>query len=134
MLAHKAFREAVVAAEAIAGKPARKDWRAIPAAIFSDPEIAYVGWTQEGGDSARSADEDRTNAIRGRTGARWRCEKPRVFVKTVIDATTRQILGVHIVGPRASDMISEAALALEMGALADDVATTIHRTRRSAKL
>jgi dihydrolipoamide dehydrogenase len=125
MLAHKAFREAEVAAEVIAGHPAEMDTDVIPAVVFTDPEIATVGLTE--------AEAER----RGRKVKLGKCPFAAVarattqmetegFVKVVADAETDAILGVHIVGPDASDLISEGALALEMGAVLGDVALTVH--------
>lgn len=125
MLAHKATKEGEVCAEVIAGKPSAKDWVTVPGIIFTEPEIATVGLTEA---QAKEQGFDvkvgkfpfaalaRAMSIRETDG----------FVKFVTDKETRRVLGIHIVGPAASDLISEAALALEMVATADDVAMTIH--------
>jgi dihydrolipoamide dehydrogenase len=125
MLAHKASREAEVAAEVIAYKPAEMDAQVIPAVVFTDPEIASAGLT------AAEA-EKRGHKVKvgkfpftalGRAIANLDTDG---FTKVVMDADSGQLLGVHIVGQGAGDLISEAALAIEMGASAADLAMTIH--------
>jgi len=125
MLAHKASREAEVVAEVIAGHRAEMDIRCIPAVIFSDPEVASAGI---------SADEAEKLGRKIKVGKFPFAALGRAianadtdgFVKVVIDATTKEVLGIHVVGNGASDIIAEAALAIEMGALADDLSLTIH--------
>jgi dihydrolipoamide dehydrogenase len=124
-LAHKASKEGEIAAEVIAGHKAVRDWRAMPAAIFTDPEIATVGI---GEDQAKKDGRDiRVGkfpfAVSGRAMSVSHTDG---FIKTVIDAKSHEVLGVTIVGPEASELISEAALSLEMCAFAEDVALTIH--------
>jgi dihydrolipoamide dehydrogenase len=125
MLAHKASHEAEVVAEVIAGHKAEMDVRTIPAVIFSDPEIASAGVTAE--EAERSGHKVRIGkfpfAALGRAIANADTDG---FVKVVIDADSKEVLGIHIVGNGASDIIAEAALAIEMGALADDISLTIH--------
>jgi dihydrolipoamide dehydrogenase len=125
MLAHKASREAEVVAEIIAGARAEMDVRCIPAVIFSDPEVATVGITAQ--DAEKTGRKVKIGkfpfAALGRAIANADTDG---FVKVVIDAGTREVLGIHVVGNGASDMIAEAALAIEMGALADDLSLTIH--------
>jgi dihydrolipoamide dehydrogenase len=125
MLAHKASKEAEVVAEVIAGHRAEFDVRCIPAVIFSDPEIATAGV---------SADEAEKRGRKVKVGKFPFVALGRAianadtdgFVKVVIDAQTKEVLGIHVVGNGASDIIAEAALAIEMGALAEDLALTIH--------
>jgi dihydrolipoamide dehydrogenase len=125
MLAHKASREAEVAAEVIAGHKAEFDVRCIPAVIFSDPEVATAGIT---------ADEATAKGRKVKVGKFPFVALGRAianadtdgFVKVVIDADSKEVLGIHVVGNGASDIIAEAALAIEMGALADDISLTIH--------
>lgn len=124
-LAHKASKEGLVAAEVIAGKAALKDFATIPGVIFTDPEVATAGLTEE---DAKKAGHD---VGIGRfpfvaNGRALTAMEPDGFVKIVFDKKTRLVLGVHIVGPEASDLISEAALALEMGATVEDLAWTVH--------
>jgi len=125
MLAHKASHEAEVVAEVIAGHKSEMDVRAIPAVIFSDPEISSAGIT---------ADEAEKKGHKVRVGKFPFVALGRAianadtdgFVKVVIDAESHEVLGIHVVGNGASDVIAEAALAIEMGALADDISLTIH--------
>jgi dihydrolipoamide dehydrogenase len=125
MLAHKASKEGEVCAEVIAGRPAAKDWAAVPAVIFTDPEIASAGATeQQAREQGRSVRVGRFPfAALGRALA---IGQTQGFVKVVAEADSGRIVGVHVVGPAASDLISEAALALEMVATAEDMALTIH--------
>ncbi len=125
MLAHKASHEAEVVAEVIAGHKAEMDVRCIPAVIFSDPEVATAGISaEEAGKRGRPVKIGKFPfAALGRAIANADTEG---FVKVIIDAETKEVLGIHVVGNGASDIIAEAALAIEMGALADDISLTIH--------
>jgi dihydrolipoamide dehydrogenase len=125
MLAHKASREAEVVAEVIAGHKAEFDVRVIPAVIFSDPEVASAGLTaEEAKQRGRDVKVGKFPFVAlGRAIANADTDG---FVKVVIDAGTKEVLGIHVVGNGASDIIAEAALAIEMGALADDLSLTIH--------
>jgi dihydrolipoamide dehydrogenase len=125
MLAHKASHEAEVVAEVIAGHKAEMDVRAIPAVIFSDPEVATVGISaEEATKKGRAIKVGKFPfAALGRAIANADTDG---FVKVVIDAESKEVLGIHVVGNGASDVIAEAALAIEMGALADDISLTIH--------
>jgi len=124
-LAHKAFREGKVAAEVIAGLPSAFDNRAMPEAVFSDPEIATVGMDEE---TARKAGfEISTGKFPFRaSGAALTMDRTEGFVKVVADKKSGEILGVHIVGANASMLISEAAHSIEMAAFLSDLAGTIH--------
>ena len=124
-LAHKASKEAEIAAEVVAGKKSARDWAAMPAAIFTDPEVASAGLSEE---EARRQGLDPVVgkfafAALGRAIAIQHTEG---FVKVVADRSSKLILGVTIVGPEASDLIAEGTLALEMGAYLEDVALTVH--------
>ena len=125
MLAHKASREAEVVAEVIAGHKAEFDVRCIPAVIFSDPEVASAGITAD--EAKQRGREVKVGkfpfSVLGRAIANADTDG---FVKVVIDAASKEVLGIHVVGNGASDVIAEAALAIEMGALADDISMTIH--------
>jgi dihydrolipoamide dehydrogenase len=125
MLAHKATKEGEVVAEVIAGHKAAKDWVAMVAAIFTDPEIATVGLGEQ--QAKEQGREIRVGkfpfAALGRAMA---VNETDGFIKVVADKATHEILGVHIVGPSATDLISEGALALEMHAFLEDVALTVH--------
>jgi dihydrolipoamide dehydrogenase len=125
MLAHKATKEGEVVAEVIAGHKAAKDWVAIPSAIFTDPEIATVGLSEQ--QAKEKGIEVRIGkfpfSVLGRAMA---VNETDGFFKVVADKKTKELLGVHIVGPEATDLISEGALALEMHAFLEDVGLTIH--------
>jgi dihydrolipoamide dehydrogenase len=125
MLAHKATKEGEVVAEVIAGHKAAKDWVGIPAAIFTDPEIATVGLGEQ--QAKEKGIEVRVGkfpfAALGRAMA---VNETDGFIKVVADKNTHEVLGVHIVGPSATDLISEGALALEMHAFLEDVGLTVH--------
>jgi dihydrolipoamide dehydrogenase len=125
MLAHKASREAEVVAEVIAGHHAEFDVRCIPAVIFADPEVATAGLrAEEAGQRGRQIKVGKFPfAALGRAIANADTDG---FVKVVIDAASKEVLGIQVVGNGASDIIAEAALAIEMGALADDISLTIH--------
>ncbi len=125
LLAHKATKEGEIVAEVIAGQKTEKDWVTIPGAIFTDPEIATAGITAE------EAKAKGIEVVVGKfpfsaLGKAMAINETDGFVKIVADKATKQVLGVHIVGPEASTMISEAALSLEMAAFLEDVALTIH--------
>jgi dihydrolipoamide dehydrogenase len=125
MLAHKASKEADVAAEVIAGHKAEMDARVIPAVIFTDPEISSAGMSEPEAQKAGRKVIVAKYPFGGLGRAMTQMETDG-FVKFVADATDETILGVQIVGPGASDLISEAALAIEMGAALGDVALTVH--------
>ena len=125
MLAHKAMKEGEVIAEVIAGHKAAKDWVGIPAAIFTDPEIATVGLSEQ------QAKEKGLEVRIGKfpfaaLGRAMAVNETDGFIKIVGDKTTHEVLGVHIVGPSATDLISEGALALEMHAFLEDIGLTMH--------
>jgi dihydrolipoamide dehydrogenase len=125
MLAHKASKEGEIVAEVIGGKRAAKDWITVPGIVFTHPEIATVGLTEkEAKDQGYEVKAGKFPfSVQGRAMS---IAETDGFVKVVTDTKTKRILGVHIVGPSASDLISEAALALEMVASAEDMAMTIH--------
>lgn len=125
LLAHKASKEGEVIAEVIAGHKAEKDWAAIPGAIFTDPEIAMAGLTAEEA-QAKGIEVSVGKFPFSVLGKAMAMAETEGFVKVVADKATKQVLGVHIVGPEASTMISEAALALEMAAFLEDISFTIH--------
>jgi len=125
MLAHKATKEGEVVAEIIAGHKAAKDWVAIPAAIFTDPEIATAGVSEEQA-KARGLDVKIGKFPFSALGRAMAVNETDGFFKVVSDKKTHEVLGVHIVGPEASDLISEGALALEMHAFLEDIGLTIH--------
>jgi len=125
MLAHKASAEGQVAAEVIAGEPSALDHQAIPAAVFTDPEIATVGMTE-----AEAEDEGFEPAV-GQfpfraSGRALTTNHADGFVRVVADEPSGFLLGAQIVGPEASELIAELGFAVEMGATLEDVASTIH--------
>ncbi len=124
LLAHKAMKEGVVAAEVAAGKPSAFDQQ-IPSVVYTDPEYASVGMTEAEAMEKGIAVQVGKFPYAANGRALTRQEKDG-FVKVVTDAEYEVVLGVQIVGPEASELIAEAALAVEMGALADDLELTIH--------
>jgi dihydrolipoamide dehydrogenase len=125
LLAHKASKEGEVIAEVIAGHKAAKDWATIPGAIFTDPEIATAGLTAEEA-QAKGIEVAVGKFPFAALGKAMAMLETDGFVKVITNKSTKQVLGVHIVGPEASTMISEGALAIEMAGFAEDVALTIH--------
>lgn len=125
MLAHKAAREGKVAAEVIAGEPAAFDNVTVPAVVFTEPEIAFCGMSEE---QARAAGYTlKVGKFPFRALARaLTLNATEGFVKVIADAEHDRVLGVRMVGPGASDLISEAVLAIEMGAQLEDLAASIH--------
>jgi dihydrolipoamide dehydrogenase len=125
MLAHKAAHQGRVAAEVVAGRNAAFEPRAIPAVVFTDPEIAWCGLTERAArEKNRSVKVARFPwAASGRAKTIGRSDG---FTKLVIDPASERVLGVGIVGPGAGELITEGTLAVEMGATAKDVALTIH--------
>jgi dihydrolipoamide dehydrogenase len=126
MLAHKATKEGEVVAEVIAGHNAAFDVRTIPAVVFTDPEISSTGLTE---DEARAKGHTELKIGKFPFAALGRAlsvNDTDGFVKVIADARTGELLGVHIAGNGGSDLISEATLAIEMGAVADDLRLTIH--------
>jgi len=126
MLAHKASHEGVMVAEIIAGQNRVYDAKTVPAVIFVDPEIASVG-LMESECKARGFNDLKIGrfpfAANGRAVSMMETDG---LVKMIADAKTHVVLGIHICGPEASNLISEAALAIEMGARLEDIALTIH--------
>ena len=125
MLAHKAMDEGVALAERLAGQKSSVDYDAIPAVVYTWPEVASVGKTEE---------ELKTAGTAYRTGKFPFSANPRArtngdtegFVKILADSATDRVLGVHIIGPDAGTLIAEATLAIGFGASAEDIARTCH--------
>jgi len=125
MLAHKAEEEGIAVAERLAGQKPHVDYDAIPAVIYTWPEVASVGKTEE---------ELKAAAIPYRAGKFPFTANPRArtngytegFVKILAETDTDRVLGVHIIGPDAGTLIAEAVLAMEFGASAEDIARTCH--------
>jgi dihydrolipoamide dehydrogenase len=125
MLAHKATHEGKVAAEVIAGLPAAFDAKTIPAVIFTSPEVAWTGLTENEAQE-KGINYEKTEFPWGASGKALAIGQQMGKTKLLFDPTTKKILGASIVGPHAGDIISEAALAIEMGADAEDISLTIH--------
>ena len=125
MLAHKASHEARVAVEAILGHKVAFEPQAIPAVVFTDPEVAWCGLTETEAKKQGLAVEIAKFpwAALGRALA---IDRPDGMTKLVIDSATERVLGVGVVGAGAGELIAEGALAIEMGALAGDLKLTIH--------
>ena len=125
MLAHKASHEGRTAAEVIAGHKVAFEPAAIPAVIFTDPEIAWCGLTE-----TQAKEKNMQVAVAkfpwGASGRAMSIERTDGLTKLILDPATERVLGVGIAGVGAGDMISEGALAIEMGALAADIKLTIH--------
>jgi dihydrolipoyl dehydrogenase len=125
LLAHKAYQEAKVAAEVIAGEPAAFDNVAIPAVVYTDPEIAWAGLTEA--EAVDQGYEVVTGTFNFKASGRaMTLDATDGFVKAIADAESKQLLGVIAVGRGVSELIGEATLALEMGAFLEDIALTIH--------
>lgn len=125
MLAHKAMHEGKIAAEVIAGEPAAFDVRCIPAVVYTDPQVAWCGLKE-----VEAAEQGREIGVGtfpwAASGRALTMGATAGLTKIVFDAETERVLGVGIVGRGAEDMIGEGALAVEMGAVAQDLALTIH--------
>jgi dihydrolipoamide dehydrogenase len=125
MLAHKATREGKVAAEVIAGEPSAFDVRAIPAVVYTDPQIAWCGLTEE--EARKGNIPIKVQRFPWKfSGRATTMGAPEGLTKIIIDSETGRILGVGIVGRDTEGLISEGVLAIEMGALAEDMALSIH--------
>jgi dihydrolipoamide dehydrogenase len=125
MLAHKASAEGIAAAEAMAGLSSEVNYDTLPSVIYTWPEVAGVGLTEE----KLKAQEIPyiAGACPFSGNGRARCMgETEGLVKILSHARTDRILGVHMVGPRVSEMIAEAVMAMEMGASSEDLARTVH--------
>jgi dihydrolipoamide dehydrogenase len=125
MLAHKAFAEARVAIEAIAGHKAVFEPAAIPAVVFTDPEIAWAGLTETDAEK-QGLKVDIVRFPWPASGRAIANDRVDGMTKMLIDPATERILGVGIAGSGAGELIAEGVLAIEMGATASDVKLTIH--------
>jgi dihydrolipoamide dehydrogenase len=125
MLAHKATHEAKTAVEVVLGEAAEFDKRAIPAVVFTDPEIAWAGLTEE---QAKRENEPYEAAVYpwGASGRAQALTRIDGLTKWLIDPETQRVLGCGIVGPGAGELIAEAVLAIEMGCEVHDITDSIH--------
>jgi dihydrolipoamide dehydrogenase len=126
MLAHKASHEGVLVAEVISGANRVYDAKTVPAVVFTDPEIASAGMTEAEANAKGFTDLLIGKFPFGANGRAVSMMETEGFVKMIADKKTHVLLGVHIVGPEASNLISEAVLAIEMGARMEDLALSIH--------
>ncbi|MBI2967492.1 MAG: dihydrolipoyl dehydrogenase [Bacteroidetes bacterium] len=125
MLAHKAEEEGIFVAELLASQKPHINYHAIPAVVYTHPEVAGVGYTEE--ELKAINKKYKTGNFPFRASGRARASmETEGLVKVLAAADTDEILGVHIIGPRASDMIAEAVVALEYRASAEDIARTCH--------
>ena len=125
MLAHKAFHESRVAVDAIAGNDAKFEPKAIPAVVFTDPELAWCGLTE----TQASREGRKVTVSRFPWAASGRAntiDQPSGITKLVIDPDTKQVLGMGIAGAGAGELIAEGVLAVEMGATPFDIKMSIH--------
>ncbi len=125
MLAHKAYREGVVAAEAIAGATTRYQFRAMPSVVFTTPELASVGLSRSEAESQGL----RAREVRFPLAALGRAHANHAtvgWIKLVGDEATGLVLGAHAAGESAGEYITEVSLAIEMGATVRDLSLTIH--------
>ena len=125
MLAHKAEEEGIAVAELIAGQSGHVNYDIIPGVIYTSPEVAYVGKNEE------ELKEKKVNYKVGKfpfmANSRAKAiNEPEGFVKILAESTTDRVLGVHIIGPHAGEMIAEMSVAMEFGASSEDIARTCH--------
>ncbi len=125
MLAHKAEEEGIAVAEIIAGQAGHVNYNVIPGVIYTSPEVATVGKTEEQLKSEKINYKIGKFPFMANSRAKVNNETEG-FVKILADAKTDKVLGVHIIGPHSGDMIAEMALAMEFGASAEDIARTCH--------
>lgn len=125
MLAHRAMRQGMVAAEVLANRPSAYDNRAVPAVVFTEPELAWCGITE----TEAKAEGKEVSVAKfpwSASGRAMTLGEPVGTTKIIFCPETSRVLGVGMVGPRAGDLISEAVLAMEMGAVLEDLIVTIH--------
>ncbi len=125
MLAHKATHEAKVAAEVAHGEKSYFDARTIPSVAYTDPEVAWVGLTENDAKAA-GIEYEKAQFPWAASGRALSLGRPEGFTKLLFDPKTERVLGGAIVGPGAGDLIAEIGLAIEMGADATDISLTIH--------
>jgi len=125
LLAHKAEEEGVVAAEVIAGKPARMHYRSIPSVVYTWPEVASVGLSED--EVKQSGREYRAGKFPFSANGRARTMGESAgFVKFIADAKTDALLGAHLVGPNVSELVAEVVMAFEFDGSSEDVGITVH--------
>ncbi|HAY45223.1 MAG TPA: dihydrolipoyl dehydrogenase, partial [Gammaproteobacteria bacterium] len=125
MLAHKAVHEGHVAAEVCAGEKSAFLAKVIPSVAYTDPEVAWIGETEVSA-KENGVKYEKASFPWAASGRALSIDRPEGMTKLLFDPETDRIIGAGIVGPGAGDLISEIALAIEMGADAEDIALTIH--------
>ncbi len=126
MLAHKASEEGIAVAEQLAGKNGHVNYGTIPSVIYTHPELASGRPDRGAGQGSGPAIQGRQIPLQAQRPGASASTRREGLVKVLTDAATDRVLGVHILGPRASDLIAEAVLALEFRASAEDIARTCH--------
>ncbi len=125
MLAHKAEEEGVACVETMAGKAGHVNYHAVPGVIYTHPELAQVGYTED--DAKAAGHEVKVGKFPLIANGRARAmDETDGLVKIIADAKTDRVLGIHILAPHASDMIAEAAIAVEFAATSEDIARSVH--------
>jgi dihydrolipoamide dehydrogenase len=125
MLAHKAFDEGVAVAEIIAGKAGSVNYSTIPGVVYTSPEVAYVGLTEENLREQGTVFKAGSFPFKA-NGRALAMDMTDGFVKILSDAVTDVVLGIHIVGPNASELIAESVSVMAFGGSSEDIARTIH--------
>ncbi|WP_051966220.1 FAD-dependent oxidoreductase [Thermanaerosceptrum fracticalcis] len=125
MLAHKASAEGIVAVENIFGKPVKMDYKVIPQCVYSFPEIASVGLTER--EARKKYGEIKVGRFPFLANGKALIEdETKGFIKVIADSRYKEILGVHIIGPAATELISEVVVAMKLECTADELANCIH--------
>ena len=125
MLAHKAEEEGIAVAELISGQAGHVNYDLIPGVIYTSPEVAYVGKSEE--ELKKKNISYKVGKFPFMANSRAKAiDQPEGFVKILADYNTDRVLGVHIIGPHAGEMIAEMSVAMEFGASSEDIARTCH--------
>ena len=125
MLAHKAEEEGIAVAEIIAGQSGHVNYDLIPGVIYTFPEVAYVGKTEENLNELKKKYKVGKFTFMANSRAKA-IDEPEGFVKILADEKTDKVLGAHIIGPHAGELIAEIGIAMEFGASSEDIARTCH--------
>ena len=125
MLAHKAEEEGIAVAELISGQAGHVNYNLIPGVIYTSPEVAYVGMSEEQLNNKNISYKIGKFPFMANSRAKA-INKPEGFVKILAEEKTDKVLGVHIIGPHAGEMIAEMSVAMEFGASSEDIARTCH--------
>ena len=125
MLAHKAEEEGIAVAEIIAGQSGHVNYDIIPGVIYTSPEVASIGKTEE--QLKETKVDYKVGKFPFMANSRAKAiDEPEGFVKILADSKTDRVLGVHMIGPHAGELIAEMAVAMEFGASSEDIARTCH--------